>query len=289
VAAVDVRGGAPGTRETDLLSPFASVSEAHAVVLCGGSARGLGAAEGASAWLEEQGRGYTTLFASIPLVPAAVVYDLGLGDPQARPRPEDGYTAAQSAGRHVEEGSIGVGTGATVGKILGVERCMKGGFGGAALCLPGGVTVGALTVVNAFGDVLAEDGGVLAGARKEEGGFLDSHRHVLSLADHPQFGRMMEHTTLSVVVTDAGLSKTQCAQVARMAQDGLARAISPVHTPVDGDAVFVLAAGTRRSNVFQLGTAAADVVAASIRRAVRQARGLHGVPGLADQPSPGSG
>lgn len=300
VASLDVRGGAPGTRETDILSPFSTVGEIHAVLLTGGSAFGLAAADGVVAFLEERGHGYRTPFSLVPLVPAAVIYDLGVGHPHVRPRAEDGYQAAAAASAEIEEGSVGVGTGATVGKILGEAGWMKGGFGVASVCLPGGVTVTALTVVNAFGDVLAEDGTVLAGARRGAGGseaggseagegpravgadqFLDTHRYLLKLEEHPRFATAVEHTTLSVVVTDAKLDKTQCAQVARMAHDGLARAIAPVHTPVDGDAVFVLSAGTLDSNVFQLGAAAADAVAAGIRRAVRLARGRVGMPGLA--------
>lgn len=282
IASLDVRGGAPGTRETSLLAPYTTVSQVQAVVLCGGSARGLGAADGVARWLEEQGCGYKTLHGLIPIVPAAVIYDLGVGDSYARPGPEQGYLAAAAADEEFAEGSVGVGTGATVGKVLLEEGWMKGGFGAASLDLPGGVTVAALTVVNAFGDVLAADGAILAGARRPSGEFLDARRHILQVADHPHFNRMMEHTTLSVVVTDALFTKTQAGLVARMAHDGLARAISPVHTPVDGDAVFVLSTGRWRSNVFQAGVAAAEVVAASIRRAVEAAEGLPGVPGVAD-------
>src|SRR5665811_171565 len=329
VASIDVRGGAPGTRESDILAPHSSVNEVHAVLLTGGSAFGLAAADGVVSYLEERGHGYRTPYAQVPLVAAAVIYDLGVGQPHVRPRPEGGYRAAAAAGTEVEEGSVGVGTGATIGKILGSEGWMKGGFGVASVGLPGGVTVTALTVVNAFGDVLAEDGSVLAGARVpgSEAGlsdratrprafagsgsgraaaaagsgseratsaacevesvatdslFLDTARYLLSLEDHPRFNNHIEHTTLSVVVTDARLDKMQCWQVARMAHDGFARAISPVHTPVDGDAVFVLSVGTLASNVFQVGVAAADAAATGIRRAVTLARGLPGVPALAD-------
>lgn len=302
VGSLDVRGGAPGTRETDVLSPFSAVGEIHGVLLTGGSAFGLAAADGVVAYLEERGYGYHTPFGRVPLVPAAVIYDLGLGHAHSRPRPEDGYRAAAAASAIVEEGTVGVGTGATVGKILGDEGWMKGGFGVASACLPGGVTVAALSVVNAFGDVLAEDGGILAGARRpvvepaegaphlatvargagERSPFVDAHAYLLTLTDHPRFGNRVESTTLSVVVTDAVLTKTECSQVARMAHDGLARAVRPVHTPVDGDAIFVLSTGVRNSNVFQLGTAAADAVAGSVRRAVRLAEGLHGVPAVAD-------
>lgn len=296
VASVDVRGGGPGTRDTDILSPYSTVSEIHGVLLTGGSAFGLAAADGVTAYLEERGYGYRTPFALVPLVPSAVVYDLGVGHAHVRPRPEDGYRAAAAAAEEVEEGSLGVGAGATVGKILGPDGWMKGGFAVSSTSLANEVTVTALTVVNAFGDVLAEDGTILAGARstfeRDEAGegpkavgahrFLDTSAHLRTLQGHPRFDSRGEHTTLSVVVTDARLDKTECAQVARMAHDGLARAVSPVHTPVDGDAVFTLSVGDRRSSVFQVGAAAADAVAASIRRAVRLAEGRAGVPGLAD-------
>ena len=200
-ASVDVRGGAPGSRESDILSPHSSVGEVHGVLLSGGSAFGLAAADGVVRFLEERGFGHETPFCRVPLVAAAVIYDLGLGHAQTRPRPEDGYRAAAAAAATVEEGSVGVGTGATVGKILGEEGWMKGGFGVARLQLPGGATVVALTVVNAFGDVLAEDGTILAGARSgglgpmevregaasREGRFLDTHEYVLTLEDHPRF------------------------------------------------------------------------------------------------------
>lgn len=296
VASADVRGGGPGTRDTDLLSPFSTVDRIHAVLLTGGSAFGLAAADGVVAYLEERGHGYDTPFALVPLVPSAVIYDLGVGHAHVRPRAEDGYRAAASASEEVEEGSVGVGAGATVGKILGPDGWMKGGFGVSSLALADDVTVSALTVVNAFGDVLAEDGSILAGARlPAQGGeageaprpvgdhrFLDTAAYLRTLRDHPRFNSRAENTTLSVVLTDARLDKTECAQVARMAHDGLARAVSPVHTPVDGDVVFVLSAGDRRSSVFQVGAAAADAVAASIRRAVRLAEGRADVPALSD-------
>jgi len=290
-ASVDVRGGAPGTLETALLSPYASVTELHAVLLTGGSAPGLGAAAGVSAFLRERGCGYRTQFARIPLVAAAVIYDLGLGDAQACPRPDDAYAAAAAAGRSAEEGSVGAGTGATVGKILSGEGMMKGGIALSSVSVGGGVTVSALTVVNALGDVLDESGAILAGARR--GGSFVGSKDLLLEADAAPLFSPLDSTTLSVVMTDADLDKLQCGIVARMSHDGFARAIDPVHTPVDGDCVFVLATGVRKSNVFQVGAAAAEVVAMSIRRAVRVAWGLGGVPAVAELPgggtSPGRG
>lgn len=280
VASVDIRGGAPGTLETALLSPYASVAELHGVLLTGGSAPGLAAAAGVTAFLQEHGHGYQTPFAKIPLVAAAVIYDLGLGSSEACPRPRGAYQAAASAGSNVEEGSVGAGTGATVGKLLNFEGLMKGGVGLASIELGGGVTVSALTVVNALGDVLDEHGEILAGARRGAR-FVGSKASLLAMTSAPVFGAI-ESTTLAVVMTDASLDKLQCSVVARMAHDGMARAIDPVHTPRDGDCVFVMATGSRSSNVFQVGIAAADAVAAGIRRAVRAARSLGGAPAVAD-------
>jgi len=273
-ASVDIRGGAPGSLETALLSPFSSVGELHAVLLTGGSAPGLGAAAGVSTFLREAGRGYQTQYARIPLVAGAVIYDLGLGSAKACPRPEDAYAAAKAASREFEEGSVGAGTGATVGKILGAEGMMKGGIAFSAVEVGRGVAVGALSVVNAFGDVLDETGAVLAGARRE-GEFVNSKDTLLSMAGAPSLAPLND-TTLTVVMTDGRLDKLQCALVARMAQDGQARAIDPIHTPVDGDCVFALATGEKETNVFQVGAAAADAVAQSIRRAIRLARSLGG-------------
>lgn len=280
-ASVDVRGGAPGTLETALLSPYAAVTELHGLLLTGGSALGLGAAAGVSAYLRECGHGYRTPYARVPLVAAAVIYDLGVGSALAHPRPEDAYQAAMTATTQVEEGSVGVGTGASVGKILGAAGMMKGGVGLSSLVLGGGVTVSALTVVNALGDVLDERGAIIAGARQEDGGFVNSKARLLSLGEEPNLFPL-ENTTLSVVMTDARLDKLQCGIVARMSHDGFARAIDPVHTPVDGDCVFVLATGEREGTVFQVGAAAAEAVAQSIRRAVRSAQGLRGVPSARD-------
>jgi L-aminopeptidase/D-esterase-like protein len=279
-ASVDIRGGAPGSLETALLSPYSSVRELHAVLLTGGSAPGLGSAAGVSTFLQEGGFGYQTMFARIPLVAGAVIYDLGVGSAGACPRAQDGYAAAKSAASQMEEGSVGAGTGATVGKILGTEGMMKGGIALSTVTVGQGVTVSALSVANAFGDVLDETGSVLAGAR-QNGGFVGSKGLLLSLPSAPDLAPLND-TTLSVVMTDGRLDKLQCAMVARMAHDGQARAVDPIHTPVDGDCVFVLATGQKETNVFQVGTAAADVVAMSIRRAVRCARALGGVMSVSE-------
>src|SRR5680860_838747 len=217
---------------------------------------------------------------------AAVIYDLGVVSASVRPGEADGYSAAAMASDEVREGSVGVGTGATVGKIAGEKGWMKGGFGAYQMKLGDGTTVVSLAVVNAIGDVLNEDGSILAGARSEDQSFLNTRSYLLGLKESPRFERAMEHTTLCVLVTDAELTKTECRQVALVAHDGMARAVSPVHTPMDGDTVFVLSAGDRSSNVFQLGAAAVDSTAASIRRAVRTADSVGGVPGLASIQSP---
>jgi len=279
-ASVDIRGGAPGSLETALLSPFSAVGELHAVLLTGGSAPGLGAAAGVSSFLRESGKGYRTRYARIPLVTAAVIYDLCVGSPRAFPTPENAYQAAAAACSAMDEGSVGVGTGATVGKILGAEGMMKGGVALSTVQVGRGVTVSALTVVNAFGDVLDERGGILAGARRE-GKFVGSKDLLLRMPSAPEVAPLSD-TTLSVVMTNGRLDKLQCGIVARMSHDGFARAVDPVHTPVDGDCVFVLATGRKDTNVFQVGVAAADAVSASIRRAVRVAQGLGEVPSLAE-------
>jgi L-aminopeptidase/D-esterase-like protein len=214
------------------------------------------------------------------LVSAAVIYDLSIGKATACPRPEDAYRAAASATTRVEEGSVGAGTGATVGKLLGEKGMMKGGLALATANVGRGVTVSALTVVNALGDVLDEYGSILAGARKDEA-FVGSRETLLAMPGPPRLAPLND-TTLAVVMTDGRLDKLQCGMIARMSHDGLARAIDPVHTPVDGDCVFVLATGRRDTNVFQVGAAAADVISTSIRRAVRVARGLGGIPSVAD-------
>lgn len=279
-ASVDIRGGAPGTLETALLSPFATVDKIQGVMLTGGSAPGLGASAGVTRFLREGGYGYETAYARIPLVAAAVIYDLGVGSPAACPQADDAYQAAAEAGPVVEEGSVGVGTGASVGKMLGGAGQMKGGI---ALCserVGEGVIVTALTVVNALGDVVDEHGVIIAGTR-EAGRYVDSQRLLLGMPRAPVFNHV-ESTTLSVVMTNGRLDKLQCGIVARMSHDGLARAIRPVHTPVDGDCVFVLATGEVPSNVFQVGAAATEAIAASIRRAVRLAKGFEGAPSVRD-------
>lgn len=284
-ASVDVRGPAPGTRETDLLRPGRLVQEVHAVLLTGGSAFGLAAADGVMRWLEERGYGFDTGVAKVPIVPAAVIFDLAIGDPKVRPGPEAGYAACEAASDGpVPEGNVGAGTGATVGKLLGMRYAMKAGLGTASVRLAGGVIVAALAVVNALGDVVdPQTGTILAGTRKPVvGGFLDTNAALRGHLGQTVLGLMGGNTTLVVVATNARLDKSELTTLASMAHDGLARAIRPVHTMLDGDTVFTLSCGDVRGNLTAIGAAAADVVAEAIVRAVQKAESLHGIPALPD-------
>jgi L-aminopeptidase/D-esterase-like protein len=287
VGGVDVRGGAPGTRETDLLRPENAVQQVHGVALCGGSAMGLGAATGVVRWLREQNRGFDVGFARVPIVPAAVIFDLGIGRPDRFPDAEMGYAACLAAASSVEEGCVGVGMGATVGKLLGSRSAMKAGVGSWSERLPDGTSVGALAVVNAFGDVWREHGSMIAGARSLDGtGFLDTMAALRDPQLMPMLARARggegQNTTLAVVATDATLTKAEASKLAQMAQDALARTIRPVHTPFDGDTVFALATGRRPApHLLVLGSIAADVLARAIERAALLAQGMGGVPGVA--------
>jgi len=277
VGGVDVRGGAPATRETDLLRPMNLVEEVNAVVLTGGSAFGLDAASGVMRYLEERSIGYDTGIARVPIVPAAAIFDLALGSASVRPDAAAGYRACEQATADaVTQGNAGAGTGATVGKIAGPSFMMKGGLGSASTQLSDGTLVGALVVVNALGDVIdPQTRQVVAGTRHPSGqGFL---------ATNP-FG----NTTIAVVATNASLTKAQVNKVAQMAHDGIAQAIRPAHTMFDGDTIFALALGPQSqtmtnsalaaSQVSMIGAAAAITLARAIVKAVRHATELHGVP-----------
>lgn len=277
VAGVDVRGAAPATRETDLLRPGMLVERVDAILLTGGSAFGLAAADGVMRYLEERGIGFDAGVARVPIVPAAALFDLGVGRADVRPTAEMGYRACQvAADGPIEEGMVGAGTGATVGHLLGPDGAMRGGIGTAALRLPGDVVVGALAAVNAFGDIRDEaTGAILAGARTPSGEFLDTARAFLEREGEIGFGRFMStNTTLVVVATNAGLTKAEATRLAHLAQDGFARVISPAHTMVDGDIVFALSTGNAVGDLPTLGAAAAEVVARAITRAVRISNGL---------------
>ena len=287
VAGVDVRGAAPGTRETELLSPLNAVEAVHAVMLAGGSAFGLDAAGGVMRWLDERGHGLQVGPATVPIVPAAILFDLWVGDPRIRPDAASGYAACEAASdAPVGQGNVGAGTGCTVGKLFGVGRAMRGGLGSASVTVAG-ITVGALVAVNAIGDVIDPGTGrVVAGARTPDGRALLGTMQALLRGEVPPPLQTGTATTLGVVATDAVLNKAQVNKIAQMAHDGFARAINPVHTLTDGDTIFALATGaTRRTaNVTLLGALAAEVMAIAILRAVRTATRLD-APGMPALPS----
>ena len=277
VAGVDVRGAAPGTRETELLAPVKLVEQVHAVLLAGGSAFGLDAAGGVVRWLEERGIGHPTGPARVPIVPAAILFDLHLGDASIRPDATEGYRACEAASaRPPAQGNAGAGAGATVGKFFGFERAMKGGIGTASVRVAG-VTVGAIVAVNAVGDVVDPSGGrVLAGARGEGGGAPTGTTRAWLRGELPARMQAGLATTIGVVATDATLTKAQAQKVAQMAHDGLARSIDPVHTMYDGDTVFALATGhaKRAGDATLIGTLAAVVTAAAVLAGVSAARAV---------------
>jgi L-aminopeptidase/D-esterase-like protein len=273
---VDVRGGGPGTRETDVIGSQTASRPVTAVVFAGGSAFGLAAADGAVRWLEEHDMGYGTLVGLVPLVPAAVVFDLAAGVRGARPGPDAGYAACEAAAGAVpERGRVGAGAGTAVGKILGRDRAVPAGVGYAAARSGRGETVVALAVVNAFGDVIGEDGALLGAARGDDGQPVSTAATLAAMEHPPDWMRLEErNTTLVCVMTDAPLDKAGCSRVARMTSGGVARAVDPVHSDVDGDVAFCLASGEGVPDRFHpivIGTIAANVTAAAIRDAVRAA------------------
>jgi L-aminopeptidase/D-esterase-like protein len=279
VAGVDVSGSSPGTRETDLLRPGNSVEMVQAIVLSGGSAFGLDAATGVMQYLEERGFGYETSAGRVPIVPAAIIFDLNIGDSRIRPGASEGYQACLAAAdTEVLEGCVGAGTGATVGKILGMGKAVKSGLGTASQKIPGDVVVAALVVVNAVGDVIEPGTGrILAGPREsDESGFLSTSELLK--------GQLKEaipppNTVIGVVATDARLSKVQASKLARVAQVGIARTIDPCHTMYDGDVLFAVSTGhDKEADINVLGAVAAEVVAEAIIRAIRKAETLAGLP-----------
>jgi L-aminopeptidase/D-esterase-like protein len=286
VAGVDVRGGSPGTRETDLLRPENVVDRVHAVLLTGGSAFGLDAAGGVMRWLEQQGHGFEVGAVRVPIVPAAVIFDLWHGDTSIRPDAAGGHAACVAASTAAPaQGSVGAGAGATVGKLYGIERAMAGGVGSASLRL-GGVTVAALVVVNATGDVIdPADGEPVAGARKSASSLHLARTHdALLRGELPPRVMPVAATTIGVVATDARLDKAQCTKLASMAQDGLARTLWPAHSPYDGDTLFALATGSSGVPAAPalLGALAAEATARAVLSAVRHARQLSGWPAARD-------
>lgn len=280
VGAVDVRGGAPGTRETNLLEPQNLVQEVTALVLSGGSAFGLASADGVMRWHLERGLGYQSRSGAIvPIVPAAILFDLNIGREGAFPGAEDGYHACDAASSApVSMGSVGAGAGARVGAIKGNDRASKGGIGSAAITFPNGLIVAALMAVNSVGNVMDDRGKFLAGLRSPTGdGFvsvLDAIEAMMVAAEQPSAG---ENTVIGVVATNGALSKAHASKVAQMAHDGIARAVNPSHTMFDGDTIFALATGEIPADVSFIGAYAAEMVATSIRRAVKAATSLAGV------------
>ena len=293
VAGVDVRGGAPGTRETDLLNPSTLVQKVHAVMLAGGSAYGLDAASGVMRYLEEQGIGFDVGVAKVPIVPAAILFDLNVGRPDVRPDAEMGYHAASAASKEVpEEGNVGAGTGASIGKILGPKTAMKAGLGTASM-EANGVVVGAIVAVNAWGDVVdPRSGEIVAGARStklgplklgQDGYFADTLEMMKSFLGRTVVGVATKaNTVIGVVATNAKLTQAEATKVAQMAQDGLARTIRPAHTMLDGDTIFALATGAKKADVSTVGAFAAEVMAGAILCAVRNAASAGGLPGLGE-------
>ena len=294
VAGVDQRGGGPGTREIALLNPVNNVQQVHAIVLAGGSAFGLDAAGGVMKYLEENNIGYQTGVAKVPIVPSAILFDLAVGDPKARPTAEMGYTACQNASdAPPAQGSVGAGTGATVGKLLGPKQGIKSGIGSASIEIGGGVTVGALVAVNAIGDIVDPGTGkIIAGARPIQKGpikiggdgfFADSlalmsstvGRSLFSLSDRA-------NTVIGVVATNANFDKAKMTKIAQMAQNGVVRCVRPANTMHDGDTMFALSLGKKKANINIVGAYAAQAVQMAILNAITHATSLGGIPAISD-------
>ncbi len=295
VAGVDVRGGAPGTRETDLLNPINLVEKVHAIVLAGGSAFGLNAASGVMRYLEENKIGFNTGAARVPIVPSAILYDLDLGRADVRPDSAMGALAAASAASAPPaEGNVGAGTGASVGKMLGLKLAMKSGLGTASMDIGGGVIVGAIVAVNAFGDVInPKSGEIVSGLRSGKIGplrvgkgsqFADTLAMMKSPVGRGILGFASRgNTVIGAVATNAKLTKAQATKVAQMAQDGIAQAIRPSHTMLDGDVIFALSTGAKKADVSIVGAFAAEVMIDAILRAVKMAKAAGGLPGLSNK------
>jgi L-aminopeptidase/D-esterase-like protein len=283
VAGVDVRGSAPGTRETDLLRPSNLVERVHAILLGGGSAFGLDAAGGVMRYMKEKGIGFQTSTACVPIVPAAVLYDLDIGNSQVSPGINEGYTACQVAdSKEVPEGSVGAGTGATVCKLMGLNHAIKGGIGTASKELQDGIIVAAIFAVNALGDIIDHTTGkILASPRFPD----DAHRtSTIELLQHNYSNGdfVPTNTTIGIVATNASLTKEQVNKIASMAHDGMARAINPSHTMYDGDTIFALSLGDKTGDTTTIGAIAAELTSEAIKRAIIHAETLAGVPSIKD-------
>ena len=291
---VDQRGGAPGTRQTDAMEPFHLVQEVHAVCLAGGSAFGLDSASGVMRYLEERNVGFNVGVTHVPIVPTAVLFDLNIGSPDIRPNAEMGYRACQQASQNrPDEGNFGAGCGSTVGKILGIQQAMKSGIGTTSVLIGNDLIVGAIVAVNAFGDVIDEKGAILAGTRSVQMGLVrlgsdDAFADTLQMMKSGT-GKVIAklasrgNTVIGVVATNAGFSKAGMGKIAQMAQDGLARAIRPAHTMLDGDTIFSLSTGKKSADLNLVGAYAADVFQKACINAVNAAHNAGGIPGLAGE------
>ncbi len=284
LAAADMWGTATGTRQMDALSLGHLVERIHGVCLAGGSAFGLDAAGGVMKFLEERGRGFDVGITKVPIVPAAVIFDLGVGDHRVRPDAEMGYEACMNArGDRVEDGSVGAGTGATVGKLFGIKQGMKGGIGTASMKSESGATVGAIVVVNAFGDIINPySGRILAGARKSEKskGLANSSKRIMEGTTRRQFG--LVNTTLAIIATDVHLYREDLKKVIKLAHNGLAKTISPLHTTFDGDVIFAISLGEKEADVNTVGILGEVALIQAIMRSVQRANGLGAVPAFKD-------
>ena len=282
VAGVDVRGTAPGTRETDLLDPVCMIEQVHAILIGGGSAYGLAAADGVMHWLEEHGYGFDVGVAKVPIVPAAILFDLALGNPNVRPDAAAGYAACEAATDDSSPlGNVGAGTGATAGKTLGFGRATKTGLGAASKKVSGGIVVAAMVALNPFGHVIDPAAQrIIAGPRKPlVGGYMDTVNFLQSRVGQSAVKHARgANTTLAVVATNVKLTKAGATKVAQMAQDGLARTIHPAHTHFDGDVVFSLSLGDKEADLSLVGALAADVLVKAVLTAVSAAEPLHGLP-----------
>ncbi len=281
VGGIDQRGGAPGTRETDLLRPMHHVQQVHAIFLSGGSAYGLAVGDGIMRYLEEQNIGYITRAGVVPIVSGAILFDLDVGNPKIRPDATMGYAACQNASENaVVQGAVGAGTGAKIGGALGKDFATKGGIGSASLDLGNGLIVAALIAVNAAGDVINPQGEIIAGLRMPPEGKIFAN--TLEMMKNLPPANVTTNTVIGVVATNAKLNKEETNKVAQMAQDGIARAVRPAHTPFDGDTLFALATGTHEANVAVIGAYAAEMVEQAIRNAVLHATPLDGIPTAKD-------
>ena len=289
-AGVDVRGSAPGTRETDLLDPINLVDKVHAILLAGGSAFGLDAASGVMKYLDENKIGFNTGVARVPIVPAAILFDLGVGRTDIRPDAEMGYQACLAASKAAPaEGNTGAGTGASVGKLFGAELSMKSGIGSVSINIGGGIIVGAIVAVNAFGDVI-EKGKIIAGLRSGKIGPLriggkDYFADTMAMLKNPVGRNVMgfatrANTVIGAVATNAALTKVQATKVAQMAHDGLARVIRPAHTMLDGDTIFARSTGNKKNDATTIGAFAAEAMSQAILRAVKMSAAAGNLPGL---------